>query len=363
MSLPTSATSSAMWPPPSISTQPTSASPCRPTPGPPSPTWSADRCGCCCPDQRAPVHEPHPTTSRTQAATASIWSSPTSTPKSPGCAKLGSPSVAMSSQVPAGAKFCSQTLPTTSLNCSNRATLKYHGLPRAADLHSVLAKTTPNLQSASGHYSAGRRVPQAVPGGTAPRKQVAGHPATIAKGLACEEVDACLGLVCGQRGDLRKLRRGLKSGDENGTKCHPASSDFRRHVDASELVKAITEAVCGRCWARPGPPATAVSWVDCSLTLRPSTVAFKLSGDTGRKPRCGAADAFSWVACDCNDSPWQLFTVGQIVGQPTRTVADIGDPPHAPDATLPRINQRICPTTEEVTGSNPGSPTSNSPYL
>ena len=33
---------------------------------------SADRCGCCSQDQRAPVPEPHPTISRTQVATASI---------------------------------------------------------------------------------------------------------------------------------------------------------------------------------------------------------------------------------------------------------------------------------------------------
>jgi len=57
-----------------------------------------------------------------------------------------------------------------------------------------------------------------------------------------------------------------------------------------------------------------------------------------------------------------LFAVGQTVGQPTRTVADISDPAHAPDTPLPRIpRQRFCPDTEEVTGSNPVSPTSITP--
>jgi hypothetical protein len=57
-----------------------------------------------------------------------------------------------------------------------------------------------------------------------------------------------------------------------------------------------------------------------------------------------------------------LFTVGQTVGQPTRTVADIGDPGPAPGATLGRVcRQRFCPDTEEVTGSNPVSPTSITP--
>jgi hypothetical protein len=46
------------------------------------------------------------------------------------------------------------------------------------------------------------------------------------------------------------------------------------------------------------------------------------------------------------------FTVGQTVGQPTRTVADISDPAHASGTPLPRIpRQRFCPDTEEVTGS------------
>jgi hypothetical protein len=57
-----------------------------------------------------------------------------------------------------------------------------------------------------------------------------------------------------------------------------------------------------------------------------------------------------------------LFTVGQTVGQPARTVANISDLAHAPDATLIRTpRQMFCPDTEEVTGSNPVSPTSITP--
>jgi hypothetical protein len=57
-----------------------------------------------------------------------------------------------------------------------------------------------------------------------------------------------------------------------------------------------------------------------------------------------------------------LFAVGQTVGQPTRTLADIGDLAHAADAILAGIpRQGFCPDTEEVTGSNPVSPTSNIP--
>ena len=53
-----------------------------------------------------------------------------------------------------------------------------------------------------------------------------------------------------------------------------------------------------------------------------------------------------------------LFNVGQTVGQPTRTVADTTEPAHAPRATLARVPMRsFCPDTEEVTGSNPVSPT------
>ena len=43
-------------------------------------------------------------------------------------------------------------------------------------------------------------------------------------------------------------------------------------------------------------------------------------------------------------------------------MADISDATHAPDATLAGIpEERFCPDTEEVTGSNPVSPTSNIP--
>jgi hypothetical protein len=53
-----------------------------------------------------------------------------------------------------------------------------------------------------------------------------------------------------------------------------------------------------------------------------------------------------------------LFAVGQTVGQPTRTVTDMSDTARARDATLARIpEQRFCPDTEEVTGSNSVSST------
>ena len=51
------------------------------------------------------------------------------------------------------------------------------------------------------------------------------------------------------------------------------------------------------------------------------------------------------------------------VQQRTRTAADTGDAAHAPGATLAGVpGQRFCPDTEEVTGSNPVSPTSNIPW-
>jgi hypothetical protein len=78
----------------------------------------------------------------------------------------------------------------------------------------------------------------------------------------------------------------------------------------------------------------------------------------GAKADPYAAHALSWVAALIATQSGNLFAVGQTVGQPTRTVADISDLAHAPDATLARIpNQRFCPDTEEVTGSNPVSPT------
>jgi hypothetical protein len=53
-----------------------------------------------------------------------------------------------------------------------------------------------------------------------------------------------------------------------------------------------------------------------------------------------------------------MFTVGQ----PTRTAADVRDSAQASEATLVRVRkQKFCPDTEEVTGSNPVSPTSNIP--
>jgi len=50
--------------------------------------------------------------------------------------------------------------------------------------------------------------------------------------------------------------------------------------------------------------------------------------------------------------------IGQTVGQQVRTLTDISDPVKVPDATAARIpTRRFCPDTEEVTGSNPVSPT------
>jgi hypothetical protein len=44
-----------------------------------------------------------------------------------------------------------------------------------------------------------------------------------------------------------------------------------------------------------------------------------------------------------------LFAVGQTVGQPTRTVADMTDPGHTPDDAFARIpKQGFCPDTEAV---------------
>ena len=83
----------------------------------------------------------------------------------------------------------------------------------------------------------------------------------------------------------------------------------------------------------------------------------------GNADFCEFAKAYALCAsCAYNDSDANLFAVGQTVGQPARTVVDISDRPHAAAATHIRIpGQRFCPDTEEVTGSNPVSPTSNIP--
>jgi hypothetical protein len=61
------------------------------------------------------------------------------------------------------------------------------------------------------------------------------------------------------------------------------------------------------------------------------------------------------ASCGDNDSDANLLAVGQL----TRTVRDMSDLAHAPDATVAAVHgQRFCPDTEEVTGSNPVSPTS-----
>jgi hypothetical protein len=68
------------------------------------------------------------------------------------------------------------------------------------------------------------------------------------------------------------------------------------------------------------------------------------------------------ASCGYNDSDANLLAVGQTVGQQTRTVRDMSDLAHAPDATVAAVHaQRFCPDTEEVTGSNPVSPTANTP--
>jgi hypothetical protein len=78
----------------------------------------------------------------------------------------------------------------------------------------------------------------------------------------------------------------------------------------------------------------------------------------GAKADPYAAHALSWVAALIATQSGNLFTVGQTVGQPTRTVIDMSDLAHAPDATVAAVHgQRFCPDTEEVTGSNPVSPT------
>jgi hypothetical protein len=64
------------------------------------------------------------------------------------------------------------------------------------------------------------------------------------------------------------------------------------------------------------------------------------------------------ASCGYNDSDANLLAVGQTIGQQTRTVRDMSDLAHAPDATVAAVHaQRFCPGTEEVTGSNPVSPT------
>jgi hypothetical protein len=64
------------------------------------------------------------------------------------------------------------------------------------------------------------------------------------------------------------------------------------------------------------------------------------------------------ASCGYNDSDANLLAVGQTIGQQTRTVRDMSDQAHAPDATVAAVHaQRFCPGTEEVTGSNPVSPT------
>jgi hypothetical protein len=57
-------------------------------------------------------------------------------------------------------------------------------------------------------------------------------------------------------------------------------------------------------------------------------------------------------SCATTVQSGNLFAVGQTVGQPTRTVADMTDPGHTPDAAFARIpKQGFCPDTEVVIAS------------
>jgi hypothetical protein len=85
-----------------------------------------------------------------------------------------------------------------------------------------------------------------------------------------------------------------------------------------------------------------------------SRVAMGSDADLGSLQKACAPPA----SCAYNDSDANLLAVGQIVGQPTRTVRDMSDHADAPYATVAAVHgQRFCPDTEEVTGSNPVSPT------
>ena len=81
----------------------------------------------------------------------------------------------------------------------------------------------------------------------------------------------------------------------------------------------------------------------------------RVEGLVTTHPLLGSCDYYSHAEL-------QPVHVGQTVGQPTCTLADMGDSVHAPGTPVARIpRQRFCPDTEEVTGSNPVSPTSKTP--
>jgi hypothetical protein len=83
-------------------------------------------------------------------------------------------------------------------------------------------------------------------------------------------------------------------------------------------------------------------------------VAMRSDADLGSLQRPAPPPA----SCGYNDADANLLAVGQQ----TRTVRDMSDLAHAPDATVAAVHaQRFCPDTEEVTGSNPVSPTANTP--
>ena len=73
---------------------------------------------------------------------------------------------------------------------------------------------------------------------------------------------------------------------------------------------------------------------------------------TAARQRPGPQHRFRNVDNAANVREARCDACSQTVDQPPRTVADIGDPAHAPDATLARIpRQRFCPDTEGVIAS------------
>jgi hypothetical protein len=78
-----------------------------------------------------------------------------------------------------------------------------------------------------------------------------------------------------------------------------------------------------------------------------SRVAMGSDADLGSLQKACAPPA----SCAYNDSDADLLAAGQTVGQPTRTVRDMSDLTHAPDATIAAVHgHRFCPDMEGVTG-------------
>ena len=104
-----------------------------------------------------------------------------------------------------------------------------------------------------------------------------------------------------------------------------------------------------------------VQQVTCGHRGRKSDPLYARGAPSTPAPRCSPRSSKP-VSKPCSRSPAdpQRLSAARMftVGQPTCTVADISDGTHAPDTPLARIaRQRFCPDTEEVTGSNPVSPT------